>query len=134
MSTIFTKIIEKEIPSALLYEDDQSIAILDIAPVNKGHSLVISKQEIATIDDCPDQLLAHLMKIVKKIDLKIREELGADATNIIINNGKAAGQEVPHLHIHVIPRFKNDHKTVTITKSEYKTGELASYAARLSID
>ncbi len=134
MSTIFTKIINKELPSAILYEDELAIAILDIAPVNKGHTLVISKKEVATIGECPDQELAHLMTIVKKIDAKMRDTLKVDATNIVINNGRAAGQEVPHLHIHIIPRYENDHKTVVPSKAGYEKGELESYAVKLALN
>jgi len=133
MSTIFTKIINKEIPSAILYEDEFSIAILDIAPVNKGHALVIAKEEIATTETCSNELLAHLMSVVKRIDIQMRENLKVDATNIIINNGKAAGQEVPHLHIHIIPRYVKDGKAVIMNKSEYKEGEMDHYKSALTL-
>ncbi len=134
MSTVFTKIINKEIPATILYEDELSIAILDIAPVNKGHSLVIAKEEIPTTDQCPDELLAHLMRVVRRLDMRMRERFNIEATNIIINNGKAAGQEVPHLHIHIIPRAADDGKTITMPKCRYGEGELEHYRNELSLD
>ncbi len=133
MATLFTKIINREIPSSILYEDEMCIAILDIAPVNKGHALVISKGEYPTTVSCPDTELQHLMSVAKKIDIKMREVLKADATNIIINNGPAAGQEVPHLHVHIIPRYTGDNKKVVPVKEEYGEGELASYAEKLTL-
>ena len=106
--TVFEMIINGDIPSTKIYEDDVCIAILDIAPRAKGHTLVISKQVYPTIADAPTETLAHMMDIVKKVDVKMREALSADGTNVIINNSPASGQEVPHLHIHVIPRKAGD--------------------------
>ncbi len=133
MATLFTRIINREIPSSVLYEDELCIAILDIAPVNKGHALVISKEEYATTVSCPDEVLQHLVTIAKRLDMKMREVLEADATNIIINNGPASGQEVPHLHVHVIPRYIDDRKKVVPLKEQYSDGELAAYAQRLTL-
>lgn len=134
METIFTKIIKKEIPSVQLYEDDQAIVILDIAPVSAGHALIISKEPYPTIDQCPNDLLAHLMAIVKQVDIKLKEKLKADATNIVINNGKAAGQEVPHLHIHVIPRYIDDKKNLTFAKESYKEKEMERVGKLLQLE
>ena len=124
METIFTKIIKKEIPSVQLYEDDQAIVILDIAPVSAGHALIISKEPYPTIDQCPNDLLGHLMAIVKQVDIKLKEKLKADATNIVINNGKAAGQKC-HLHIHVISSLIPMTKKISpLLKKSYKDGEI----------
>lgn len=133
METIFTKIIHGDIPATKLYSDDECIAILDIAPATKGHALVISRQPYPTIADCPQSTLGHLMGIVQRLDLAMRNNLGAEATNIVINNGPAAGQEVPHLHIHVIPRFANDGKRFTLEKQHYAEGEISSYAQKLTL-
>lgn len=133
MATLFTKIINRDIPASILYEDELCIAILDIAPVNKGHALVISRNEYPTTESCPDHELQHLMSVAKRLDEKMREALQADATNIIINNGPAAGQEVPHLHIHIIPRYDGDNKKVIPTKEVYGEGELGVYAEKLSL-
>ena len=118
MDTVFTKIIEGSIPSTRLYEDEQCLAILDIHPMNKGHALVICKECYPTISDCPDDVLGHLLSVAKLLDAKMRSSIGAEATNILINNGPAAGQEVPHLHIHVIPRYFTDKKRLSLTKEQ----------------
>lgn len=105
---IFEKIIAKEIPATIVYEDDEVLAFLDIGPIIKGHTLVIPKTCYDPITETPDELLAKLIAVAKKIASAQINGLGADGVNILQNNGAAAGQEVEHLHFHVIPRFKND--------------------------
>ncbi len=133
MDTVFTKIIEGSIPSTKLYEDALCLAILDINPMNKGHALVICKECHPTITECPDDILGHLLSVAKLLDGKMRSAIGAEATNILINNGPAAGQEVPHLHIHVIPRYFNDNKRLSLTKEKYGPEEMAAYGEKLRI-
>lgn len=131
METLFTKIIEGKIPSVPLYRDQECLVILDIAPVNKGHVLVISTSPYPTIGSCPPATLAHLMAVVQKVDDVLRSRLGAEATNIVINNGPAAGQEVPHLHIHVIPRYRDDGKHLIFEKEKYQEREMALLGEKL---
>ncbi len=133
MDTVFTKIIEGSIPSTRLYEDELCLAILDIHPMNKGHALVICKECYPTIGDCPDDVLGHLLSVAKLLDAKMRSSIGAEATNILINNGPAAGQEVPHLHIHVIPRYFTDKKRLSLTKEQYGSGEMDAYGCKLRL-
>jgi histidine triad (HIT) family protein len=134
METVFTKIINGDIPSVKLYADDACVVILDIAPANKGHALVISTEPYPTIALCPDEVLGHLMSVVKRVDQVLRERLHAEATNIVVNNGPAAGQEVPHLHIHVIPRFSGDGKRFIPAKDQYAEGELAKLGELLRLE
>ena len=133
MDTVFTKIIEGSIPSTKLYEDALCLAILDINPMNKGHALVICKESHPTIAECPDDILGHLLSVAKLLDAQMRSAIGAEATNILINNGPAAGQEVPHLHIHVIPRYFKDKKRLSLTKEQYGPSEMAAYGEKLRI-
>ena len=134
MATVFEMIRDGEIPSVKIYEDDLCFVILDLAPVNKGHALVISKVPAPTFTDVQDATLHHMINIAKKVDTKMREKLGADGTNIMINNGPASGQEVPHLHIHVIPRYFDDHKTFVFpSKEKYDEGEMQKYGDLLKI-
>lgn len=130
--TVFQKIIKGEIPSVKIHEDRECIAILDISPVEKGHALVISKEPYPTFQECPAETLSHMMEIAKKVAAKQKEVLGNQGTNILINNGKASGQEVPHLHIHVIPRFAGDGQKFGFTKQSYQDGEAAALGARLA--
>lgn len=133
METIFSRIIDGKIPATLLHSDDHCIAILDIAPVNKGHALVISRTPYPTIGDCPSEVLGHMMDVARRLDERMRAELHADATNIIINNGPAAGQEVPHLHVHIIPRYFQDGKKFTPQKESYAEGEMSDYGGKLTL-
>lgn len=131
--TVFEMIIKGDIPSTKIYEDDSVIAILDIAPRAKGHTLVISKNVYPTIEEVPLDVLSHMMEIVKKVDEKMRLALMADGTNVIINNSPASGQEVPHLHIHVIPRFKDDGISFFPPALKYEENEAQEYGEKLKI-
>jgi histidine triad (HIT) family protein len=105
---LFEKIVKREIPAVIVYEDEQFLAFMDIGPVIKGHTLVIPKTCYNPITETPDDVLAGLMRVCKRIAAAQIQGLGADGVNIIQNNGSAAGQVVPHLHFHVIPRFDKD--------------------------
>ena len=131
MSTIFEKIINNEIPATILHEDDICIVILDINPINKGHALVINKKVYPTFLQCPKDELSHMMEIAKKVDKLQREKLSCDGTNIIINNSKAANQEIPHLHIHVIPRYFEDGVIVKPKHDIYEENEIIALAQKL---
>lgn len=131
--TIFTRIIKGEIPSTKLYEDDVCVVILDINPVAKGHSLIIYKEPVATTAQVSDQVLTHMILVAKKLDCRMREALGCDATNILINNGPAAGQEVPQLHIHVIPRYNGDNSKISAPHVRYEENEMVDFGRKLKI-
>ena len=105
---IFCKIIRGEIPCSKVYEDDKVLAFLDIAPVNKGHTLVVPKEHYETLLDVPDSVLAEVVKVVKKISKAVVKSTGTDGFNVMQNNGKPAGQVVPHYHIHIVPRLPDD--------------------------
>ncbi len=112
LECIFCKIIEKKIPAAVIYEDPYVISFLDINPRFKGHALVIPKVHVSTLDELGDEALAHLFVVVKHVAKNLKETLGADGYNIISNNGSVAGQVVPHLHIHVVPRYADEKKGI----------------------
>jgi histidine triad (HIT) family protein len=106
--SLFEKIVNRDIPATIVYEDEETLAFMDIGPIIKGHTLVIPKTCYDPITETPDEVVAHLMVVAKRIAAAQMKALGADGINIMQNNGKAAGQEVPHIHIHVIPRFTDD--------------------------
>ncbi len=134
METIFTKIINKEIPSAQIYSDDICIAILDINPIEKGHTLVISRKCYPFVENCPESEFAHIMNVAKKISKNLIKKLHCDATNIVINNGKASGQEIPHLHVHIIPRYINTSLAFKpIKKQTYLKDEMQNMQKTLEI-
>jgi histidine triad (HIT) family protein len=105
-SCIFCKIVRKQASASLVYEDENVLAFLDIRPLNEGHTLVIPKEHYVTIFEVPEELVAHLHRIVKRVAHAVKEVTKADGISIIQQNGKAADQEVFHLHVHVIPRFE----------------------------
>ncbi len=132
MSTIFTKIINREIPADIIYEDDVVLVFLDITPVNKGHALVIPKEPSKDGLEISPETLSHIIKIGQKIAISQKEVLGCTGVNFIMNNGKDAGQEVFHTHLHVIPRYEDDKRFVTPSHTTYEEGDSAKYAAKLS--
>jgi len=105
MNCIFCKIIQGEIPAAPIFEDDQVIAFLDIAPFEKGHLLVLPKPHAELLTELPESLLTHIMTIVQKLASHLLKTLPCDGFNVVQNNGACASQTVPHVHIHIIPRF-----------------------------
>lgn len=105
---VFCKIIKGEIPCTKVYEDDNVLAFLDISPINKGHTLVIPKEHHETLLDMPEELICSVSKAVKKISKAVKEGMESEGFNVLQSNFKAAGQEVPHYHIHIIPRLEND--------------------------
>ena len=105
---IFCKIVKGKIPCQKIYENDKVFAFLDIMPIHKGHTLVIPKEHHETLLDMPDDTLAELAKVAKKVSKAVKKATGADGFNIGQNNGAAAGQAVFHFHLHVIPRFNGD--------------------------
>ena len=105
---IFCKILERAVPSTPLYEDDYVYPFLDIQPVNKGHTLVIPKDHFENIYTVPSETWLRVQMAVQKIALAIKNSTGADGINILMNNESAAGQIVPHAHVHIIPRHNDD--------------------------
>lgn len=105
---VFCAIVEGEIPSFKVYEDDLLLAYLDINPVSKGHTLVIPKVHTECLLDTPDETLAAVIARVKKVAAHIKEVLGCGGFNIVQNNGETAGQTVHHVHFHIVPRYEGD--------------------------
>jgi histidine triad (HIT) family protein len=102
---VFCKIISGEIPSEKIYEDNDFMAFLDVNPRSEGHSLIIPKQHVITLADMPSDKIDGLFKTVQLISKISVSKLGAKGFTIGSNNGIASGQVVPHLHVHVIPRY-----------------------------
>lgn len=102
---IFCKIINGEIPSYKIYEDDDVYAFLDINPVSCGHTLVVPKEHYCDIFEIPDNLLSKINIVVKKLSSTIKEKLKCDGINVLQNNGSCAGQTVFHYHVHIQPVY-----------------------------
>jgi len=105
VATIFTDIIERKLPGFIIFEDEKHVAILDKYPIDTGHSLVIPKKPYEKIIDMPKNEVAELFSLVPQIANAILKATGAVAFSIAQNNGKEAKQIIPHVHVHIIPRY-----------------------------
>ena len=109
MSCVFCAIVAGDSPAVRIYEDDDYLAILDIRPIVRGHTLVIPKKHTADLTDTPPETVAEMVRIGQRIGQAARvSELKADGNNVVINDGKAAFQSVFHIHLHVAPRKSGD--------------------------
>lgn len=111
---IFCKILADEIPSTIVYEDEDCRAILDVNPAARGHVIILPKKHAANIFELPDEDTAKIFVVAKKIATAVKKTYQCDGVNILQNNGEAAGQTVFHLHVHVIPRFEGDTDHINI--------------------
>lgn len=122
---IFCKIVKRQVPSNVVFENDNVLAFLDIRPVNEGHTLIIPKAHYRDIFDIPGELLGEVYRVTKEVAVAVKNTVKADGFSIFQQNGRAANQDIFHLHIHVIPRFSgqknvpyNDLKLVSNDKLE----------------
>ena len=105
---IFCKIVAGQIPCTKVYEDAACLAFMDINPISPGHTLVIPKKHYEAIGQMPADEAAALFRPVPSLAAAVKAALGAEALNVLQNNGRAAGQAVDHLHVHIIPRWAGD--------------------------
>lgn len=108
MDCLFCKIVSREIPSDLIYEDKKSIAILDIHPRSPGHAMVLPRVHAEDILDLPDEEIDGLFKAVKRVTDLLYKSLKPDGFTMGINHGKVSGQTIDHLHVHIMPRWHGD--------------------------
>ena len=128
--TIFMKIIRREVPAHIVYEDDDTIAFLDAKPNVPGHTLVVPKKWAENIFDVDDATLAAIMRTVRKIAPAVRDSVGAHGVHINSNHGAAAGQIVFHIHFHIIPRHDRSEFEFW-PKREYSSDEFAAIAEKI---
>lgn len=105
---VFCKIIQKEIPSFVVYENDDVICFLDIQASTTGHTLIVPKKHYTNLFDLDEEIGEKIMKAAKYVAELLKEKLNVSAVNLINNSGTLAGQTVMHFHMHVIPRYEND--------------------------
>ena len=105
---IFCKIVAGQIPCFKLLEDDETIAFMDINPVNPGHALAVAKGHWPTVDVIPPEVLGAVARSAQRVAKAVMKELKPVGVNLLQANGAGAGQSVPHLHIHIMPRVKGD--------------------------
>ena len=124
---IFCKIAAGEIPSRKIYEDKDLIAIMDLSPTSKGHSLIIPKEHYTDIYDIDEEIAGKVMKTAKKLATKMTVALNCDGFNLLQNNGETAGQTMFHFHMHLIPRYKDaDNNMLKFTSVSFSDEEMDS--------
>ncbi len=123
---IFCKIINHEIPASVLYEDEDVCAILDISQVTDGHTLVMPKEHVENILDCPPVLLSKIMSVAQTLSKDILIKMNAKGINVLTNAKPAAGQSVMHFHVHILPRYdENDRLIIEFKENENKDISIA---------
>jgi len=123
---LFCKIIKREVSSDIIYEDDEVLAFLDIKPVNFGHTLVIPKKHYEKMENTPDDTLSVVFANAKKLMETVKEAISADFVALSV-----IGIDVPHFHIHLIPRYFNDNMPIFWPRKEYKNGEKEKIAEKI---
>lgn len=127
---VFCRIVSRELPTHVVYESEGALALLDINPSAPGHTLVVPRAHASRIEDLSDSDAAALFGALHRVVGPVQEAVGASASTIGVNNGGESGQEVPHVHIHVIPRRKGDGGGIIlgISKSPRGKGEFGVIA------
>jgi len=108
MECLFCQIVKGKIPSEVIFENKRVLAFLDVNPCSNGHTVVIPKKHYEKLSQIPDKEVKNLFIVVVKLAGKIQKQMKASAFNIGINDGEFAGQVIPHVHVHIIPRYKGD--------------------------
>lgn len=134
MSTVFEKILNGEIPSAKVYEDEYVFAFMDAGQVNPGHVLVATRKPYVTLMDADEDSAAAMMRAARRIALAVQEAFQPDGITVLQANKPAGWQTVPHLHLHVLPRYDNDGVELTWPRKEPGMEKLREYAARIRLD
>jgi len=131
MPSVFSRILAGQIPGQLVFQDELWAALLDIRPVSPGHCLLVPKHEGQHLADLPAPTLAALGDRLARLTAAVKSASGAPAVNVVVNDGPAAGQEVPHAHLHIWPRFPDDGRRMPWPATPYADGELARWGDRL---
>lgn len=121
---IFCDIIDHKIPSSVVYEDDDVLAILDISQVTRGHTIVMPRKHTDNVIEADEETVSKVFTAAAKIAKRIKEKTGAAGINLLNNCGEAAGQSVNHLHVHIIPRYDGN-DSITIRFGENPDTDLA---------
>jgi len=126
MPTLFTRIIDGELPGRFVWADDLAVVMLTIAPITDGHALVIPRAEVEQLTDAPDDLLAHLAAVAKTVGRAQQAAWGAPRAALLV-----AGFEIPHLHLHVLPAWDESSLSFSRARTDVPAAELDAAATRL---
>ena len=122
-SCVFCKIVAGEIPATVVWDSPWAVAFLDINPAAPGHVLLVLKQHYAQLADVPGSLLAAALTELPRLAAAVVEATGAAGLNVLQNNGRVAGQVIPHVHFHLIPRNEGDQVTMSWQQGSYENAE-----------
>lgn len=129
---IFCRILADEIPSARVYEDEHAIAFMDLFPLAPGHTLLIPRDHHERLTDLPDETMAALGRVLPRLARAVMAATKAEGFNVFQTNGEVSGQDVPHVHFHVIPRAKDDGLGFRWNAGSYAEGEMDAWRAKIA--
>jgi histidine triad (HIT) family protein len=122
---VFCRIVSGQLPSAKVFENEKIVAFLDIGPIAPGHTLIATKDHFEVLTDLPQPLLQDLFAAVYQVTPAVVKATSAEGYNLLVNNRKCAGQAVPHVHVHLIPRKENDDRKFNWRPGKYEGDEMA---------
>ena len=128
---VFCKIVSGQLPATKIYEDEVTLAFLDVGPISDGHTLVVPKRHFEKLHDCPADLLGQICGCLGKIADAVSAAMNSDGYNMLCNNGRAAGQLVEHLHFHIVPRSTGDGVFQRWPSHKYPEGRMNEVAERI---
>lgn len=132
--SVFTRIIHREIPAAIVYEDEQVIAFMDAGQVNPGHVLVATRRQVETFVELAEAEAAHLFAVAHRVARAVQAAFAPEGMTLLQTNRPAGWQTVPHVHVHVLPRHAGDGAELVWPRKDPPLDELRALAARLRLD
>lgn len=120
---VFCKIVNADLPCDKVYEDEDLLVFLDIAPLAPGHALIIPKEHHTSITTVPPTVAGRLMQVAPQVAIALTRAAGADGFNLLLSNGACAGQVVPHAHMHLVPRKADDTIVLPARTAKYESDE-----------
>ena len=131
--SVFTRIVRREIPAAIVFEDEQVIAFMDAGQVNPGHVLVATKRQVETVMELTEAEAAHLFAIATRVAKAVQAEFQPEGMTLLQTNKPAGWQTVPHVHVHVLPRHTDDGADLVWPRKDPPLAELRALAARIKV-
>ena len=131
--SVFTRIIRRELPAVIVYEDAQVIAFMDAGQVNPGHVLVATQRQVETVMELEEAEAAHLFAIATRVAKAVQAAFAPEGMTLLQTNKPAGWQTVPHVHIHVLPRYAGDGAELVWPRKEPGLEQLRAYAARIQM-
>ena len=131
--SVFTRIVRRDIPAAIVFEDEQVIAFMDAGQVNPGHVLVATKRQVETVMELTEAEAAHLFAVATRVAKVVQATFQPEGMTLLQTNKPAGWQTVPHVHVHVLPRYANDGAELVWPRKDPPLAELQALAARIKV-